>query len=431
MFFPRVSLPAGALALALAAALPAAAQTTDAMTGDWGGTRTALEDDGIKLGFGYTSEDAYNTSGGDRSDFAHSGQLTLDSTFDLGKLWGWDGTQFRFTLTHRDGDNLNDKVGLNELLQSQEVFGRGRIWRISNLWLSHDFADGRVQVKAGRLAVGDDFDNLNCEFMSLTFCGSQTAMIVGDYWYNGPISQWGALVNAWLTPQIYLRAGAYQVNPTYARESHGLALNPSGTIGTLTPVELGWNPQLGDKLDGHYALGGWYSSAPREDVYRDINNDPAGLTGLDLAMRTGAYGGYFVGAQQFTHGNGGSDKAGLRGFFNVVQTDRRTGSIDRTANLGVTYTGIGQARAQDQIGLALGATHVNGRLGDYQRQVNTLGGVPVTVQGGSEYSAELYYAFAATGWLILRPDLQYVVHPGGSSDNPDVMVVGVKTSIAF
>lgn len=422
----------GALTLALIAALPASAQTRDdALFGDWGGARSRLEDRGIKFDFGYTSEDAGNTTGGDGEHFAHAGQLTLDSTWDLGKLWGWDHTQLRATLTHRDGDNLTERAQLGQLLQSQEIYGRGNIWRISNLWLAHDFAGGRLQVKAGRLGVGDDFDTLDCDFMSLTFCGSQSAMIDGDYWYNWPISQWGLVINGWLTPQVYLRTGAYQVNPSYARESHGLMFNPSGTIGTLTPVEVGWNPSFGDGLSGHYALGAWYSSAPREDVYEDINGDPAGLSGLERAMRTGAYGGYLVSNQQFTHGDGSSEKAGLRGFLDMVVSDRRTSSIDRTVHLGASYTAPFASRPHDQIALALGATHVNNRLEDYQRDRNLVEPVPVRVQEGSEYTAELFYAIAVTGWLTVRPDLQYVVHPGGDSANPDGLVVGLKSSIKF
>jgi porin len=33
--------------------------------------------------------------------------------------------------------------------------------------------------------------------------------------------------------------------------------------------------------------------------------------------------------------------------------------------------------------------------------------------------------------VSIRPNLQYVMHPGGSSQNDNAVVVGLKTAIAF
>ena len=65
-----------------------------------------------------------------------------------------------------------------------------------------------------------------------------------------------------------------------------------------------------------------------------------------------------------------------------------------------------------------------------ERAQNGAGLGPVDVQD-SEYAVELYYGLQATDWLMARPNLQYVSHPGGTSHNKDVLVIGLKTSIDF
>jgi porin len=55
---------------------------------------------------------------------------------------------------------------------------------------------------------------------------------------------------------------------------------------------------------------------------------------------------------------------------------------------------------------------------------------PVAVQT-SEYPIEIYYSINATRWLIVRPNLQYIRHPGGTSENENVVVFGLKASVSF
>ncbi len=390
---------------------------------DVDGGRAALAARGLQFSLGYTSEDAANLSGGTRHTATHVGQLSLGTQLDLERLFGWSGMRGEVGLSHRDGDNLNERAGLGQLLQGQEAHGRGKQWRLGSLWLGKQWGDGRHGVKIGRLAVGDDFNALDCTAMGLSFCGSQPAMIVGDYWFNGPLSQWGAVLSYAPRDDLYIRASAYQVNPRYANErSGGLRLAPAGTVGTLTPVELGWHGKIGGR-QGRYALGGWYSSAPRADAWRDIDGRAWADSGLDAAMRSGAYGAWLSAGQQLSRGNGSSDQAGWRVQMDLVRTDRRTGSIDATSHVIATYTGIGSTRAQDQIGLGVAATEVNPRYrqaGDGQRSA-----------GRVEYSAEAYYRWQLLPGAVLQPALQYVVHPGGVSARPDVIVVGLKTQLAF
>lgn len=417
--------------LALACAAQAAGPGDAYALGDWNGERSRLAAEGIVFDLEYGSEVAHNLTGGARHMTSNTGQLSLDSAFDLDKLWGWRGASFRFTISDRSGNNLNTAAGINALMQPQEVWGRNQTWRLTQLWYGQDLLDKKLQVKLGRLAVGEDFSTFDCGFMSLAFCGDQSGNLVGNYWYNYPVSQWGALAKVNLNAQIYVKAGVYQVNPAYLETRHALSLNPGGTTGALFPVEAGWTPSFGDHLQGHYVAGGWYTNSAHPDVYTDVDGNPAGLSGQPFAQRDGAYGGYLTFVQQFTRGDRSRIDSGLRGFVNVTQADRKTSQVDREIAVGAVYGGPFAARPQDDVGLAFASTHANSRASAYRGQFDEGASAAAYLPArGSETTVELYYAWTPLRWLTVRPDLQMIHHAGGVG-GANVYVVGAKSAITF
>ncbi len=420
---PRVFIHVPPLLAACLVAAPGIAVAADSgLGGDWGGRRSAWSERGMDLDIGYTLEAARNTSGGTRRTSAHAGQLSAAARFDLERAWGWKGVRAQASLSLRDGDNLSTRAALGTLLQSQEVYGRGHIARLGSLWIGKRSQDGRMGAKVGRLSVGEDFNALDCIAMHLAFCGSQPAVFAGDYWFNSPLSQWGGVVEYHVVPDVYVRAGAYQENPRYAdTRGGGLRLAPSGTVGTLTPLEVGWEPSFSGR-DGHYAVGGWYSSAPRADA---VQPGPSALVAPQVAMRSGAYGGWASAQQQLTRGNGSSAAAGLRGQVAFAQGDRRTGTIERMFNVQLVYTGPTLARADDRIGLALGTTWVNPRAA---RSWQMDAGGP---RARAEHVAEVFYGWSPLPGLELQPGIQYVRHPGGMAERSGVVVAGLKADVRF
>jgi porin len=421
-----------AAALALGLAFCSCASANDATTasyalGDWNGLRSELADRGITFNLGYGSELAHNIRGGERELTRHSGQLALGMNADLERLWGWHDAEFQVSVSERDGRNLGADAGIDPLMPIQENYGRGQTWRLSELWFGQTFFADRLQVKLGRMGVGADFSLFGCDFMNITFCGGQPANTVYDYWQSWPISQWGALAKLRFAGDWSIGAGAYQINPYYSGRSHGFSIDPNGTIGTLFPLELAWKPVVAG-LPGDYKLGGWYSSADRADVYTDIDGGAAGLSGLDFAMRSGSHGVYVMLMQQVTGDT--VSKRGISLFLNLLQSDYATNPIDRAISAGATWRGIAAARPDDMLGIGYGTSSVNARTARYQRQLVARTGDDVDVQGETEQSAEIFYAIQVTPWLVMRPDLQWI-HNAGARNQPDVHVVGLKSSISF
>lgn len=416
----------------LLAPQPARAQETTSfgLTGDWGGLRAKLLDAGLDFQIGYTFEGAANPSGGDRREATGAGQLSVGATADLGKLLGDPGASFQVTFTHRDGRNLTADTGIDPLQQAQEVYGRGDVWRLTQFFYDQALFDDVVDLKLGRMTVGEDFAAFSCDFENLSFCGSQPGNLAGDYWYNWPISQWGARLKIHDGPRFYLETAIYHYDPRNLDPGKGLTLELGGGRGALVPVEAAWTPALGPrKLPGAYKIGAWWGDIPGADVFLNQARQPLVLFGGAPLQRRDRYGAYVNLQQQVTGSASPGDDHGLTLFLNLTQTDPETEAADRQISLGASYLGL-PGRPKDTVALAFATTHVNDRLAraDALLDAEGLADVPPP---RSEYVWELDYDAQAANWLSLRPNLQFIHQPGGIPGRPDALVVGIKATLAL
>lgn len=424
-----------ATAVALGFSANAAAQApspNQGLLGDWDGTRTRLHQSGIDFQLSYFAEPAYNLQGGTEKLLRSADQIAAGATFDLGKLWAWPKAKLQLTLTNRNGRNLSAEAGLDTLMQVQQVYGRGSIARLTELSYQQSFLDDTLDLKFGRLGVGGDFFPWSCDFMNLSFCGSLPGNIVST-WINWPVSQWAGRVKVALAAEWDLKLGVYQINPSYLDNNHGLTLgSPAGTVGALFPVELTWAPKLGAaQLPGTYRVGAWYDNSTQPDVFLAANGQPRVQSpGLPPLQRNGEHGYYASLQQQLTTIDGNSAR-GISLFLNYVHADPDTATISQTVSAGLLCAGPFAARPQDLLGFSAGWTKVNPRVADGQGLQNSAGANPPVAVQNAEYPFELFYSFVTTPWLTLGPALQYIYRPGGTSANPNVLVVGLNVGVIF
>jgi porin len=396
---------------------------------DWKGLRNELHDLGIDIRLAYTSESATNVQGGEREAVTYDDQVTLLAALDLQKLLGLSQATLQLSITDRNGQSLSSVADLDSLQQVQEIYGRGRTWRVTQFWYEQRYLHGRLDLKAGRITEGEDFAAFSCDFMNLTFCGAQPGNLVGSYWYNWPVSQWGARLKASIGSIAYVELGAFVVDPNELPVRYALDFgNPPGATGALVPIEFAWLPTLAQRLEGSYKFGAWYNTSNTDDVVDNTVGEPLAVDGGRPLVRHGAYGEYINFLQRVS----GSARTtqGMSLFLNATATDRRTADLDKQVTLGLFDRGLFPSRPADKLGLALGGTHVNGRVAAAESLENARDSTHVAVQS-TEYVAEVFYGAAVFPWLELRPNVQYVRHPGGTSTNTDDVIVGVKLSATF
>ncbi|WP_026471042.1 carbohydrate porin [Alkanindiges illinoisensis] len=414
------------------------AQESQWMLGNWNGKRTALAEQGYTFDLGYTGEMASLLDGGysnnHRTEYAD--QFALGTHLDLEKILGWPDTQAQITLTERNGHSLSDKnygvIGdprVGHLSATQEVWGRGQTWRLTDFWIQKQFLDKRLDIKLGRFGEGEDFNSFNCDFQNLSLCGSQVGNWVGDIWYNWPVSQWAGRVKYNMQPDWYAQVGVYEYNPENLERSKGFNLSTDGSKGAIIPIELVWQPKLGlQQLPGEYRAGYYHSTA-----------DSGRINSSDRTEHK--HGGWLVLKQQLTSktdtGNDDSmnnNSRGLTGFANITLHDKDTNTVDNFQNIGLVYHGWFDQRPRDDIGLGFSRIHVNDAVSRVQKQNDILLNIddpsyqPVQ---DTEYNAELYYGLHLSDWLTLRPNIQYIKHAGGVDYLDDTWVGGIKLQLGF
>ena len=431
-------------ALSLAGSVHAAGAFTEEspwMTGDWGGARTELLEKGYDFSLEYVGEVGSNLDGGYNDDTTarYSDQFALGVKMDLEKILGWKDAEFKLAITERSGRNIsNDRIGdprAGTLSSSQEVWGRGQTWRLTQMWYKQGYFDDKLNVKIGRFGPGEDFNSFPCDFQNLAFCGSQVGNWVGNIWYNWPVSQWALRIKYNITPEVYAQVGVFEQNPSYLETGNGFKLSGSGTKGMILPVELVWTPKLND-LPGEYRLGYYYSTAKADDVYEDGNGQAAAISGASYKSHSSKHGAWVVAQQQLTSHNGSAAR-GLSIFANATVHDKDTNFVDNYQQIGLTYMGPFDARPKDDIGVGIARIHVNDDVRKNRRLVNDLNNVDdydnptyLPIQD-TEYNAEIYYGFHVTNWLTVRPNVQYIKHPGGVNQVDDALVAGLKIQSKF
>ncbi|MBC3239347.1 porin [Pseudomonas lurida] len=412
-------------------------------TGDWGGVRSELLEQGVDVIVGYVGEAATNVHGGYNHDRTarYTAQWALGTHLDLQKLLGWNNAEFQLLVTERNGNNLsNERVSdprAPQLSSVQEVWGRGQTWRLTQMWYRQQFFNSALDLKFGRVGVNEDFASFPCDFQSLSFCSAPIGNVAGDVWYSGPVSQWGARVRYNLDERWAVQVGVYEQNPSNLQIGNGFKLSGSGTQGTLVPVEVIWKPTAGKQaLPGEYRLGYYHSSASANDLYDDVNGNPQVLTGQAPKSRSSKHGAWVIGQQQLTTHNGDASR-GLSVFASLTVHDKATSGIESFQNIGAVYTGLFDTRPKDDIGLGIARLKVNDDVTKRQQLLNDSTGIIdydnplyVPVQH-SEYNIELNYGVHVTDWLTVRPNVQYVRNPGGVYEVDNAWVAGVKLQASF
>lgn len=405
------------------------------MLGDWGGLRSELKDDGVNFSVDYTMESASNFAGGYQHSTTarYNDQEAFGVNLDLEKLLNWQDAEFQMTITNRDGQDLSGNIAdprTGMVSSVQEGYGRGQTWRLTQFWLRKGFFNDVLDVKAGRVTVGEDFDNFDSKFQNLAFGSGQPGNWRGDHWMNWPVSQWGGRIKLNFTPEVFLQVGFYNQNPYNYNRGDGFRLEFNQTEGNLVPVELGWKPTFGpDKLPGNYRIGYYYSSQ-NDNVYGSWRKD-------SFEDTSHAYGGYILAQQQLTSQGGSADR-GLSVLLQAVMNDHKTSKTDNYQAIAFTWKGLFDARPQDEIGVGAARIHINSDYTHMLRAENRTSGVSdyhnpayLPIQEGAEYNYEVYYNVHVTNWLQVRPNLQYIAAPGAVSKVDDAFVGGLSANLSF
>lgn len=399
----------------------------EAATGDWREARSALADRGVVLFGGYLAEVWGNTRGGIAPGAVYTGLFDFGVDIDLEKLAGWPGASFHNSWFYPHGGNISESHVGNLFTVSNAAAQDTLV--LYELWIQQELLDGIFSVRLGQLAADEEFaiSDYGALFLNATFGWppflSENMPNVGPAFPRGS----PGVRLAWEpAPWLTFLAAAFQAD-SFSPEAnpHGFRWDFGPGVGCLwmNEAQVRWFHDGDDpgRLPGQAKAGFWYQNAAYEiggNVYPN------------------SYGFYVVTDQMIhrapgaTAGKGGAGpeadapEGGMGWFGRIGFGPSGRSYLNFYGDTGLTYKGLLPGRPGDTAGVAVAM----GRLAPgAAQQLFDEGSRGV----GYEMVLEATYQCQVTPWLIVQPDLQWILHPGATRDEGNALVIGARASIIF
>jgi porin len=182
-------------------------------------------------------------------------------------------------------------------------------------------------------------------------------------------------------------------------------------------------------LPGQVKAGAWFFAG----VFPSVNNPSATLWG-----NTGYYGiiDQMLYRAPCCHEESkklNDEGLGVFGSVSYAPSDRNF--RDFYCDTGFNYKGILPTRHNDILGIGFAYGQVSNGMRSPQSDLSSA--PTYTPPDGSakalnyEMAFETTYVAAITPWLNLQPDLQYIIHPGATSQAGNALVIGLRATVVF
>lgn len=374
------------------------------LTGDWGGWRTDLEELGVEFGGGLTWDWSAAWRGGARNRATLGALLDANLAFDLERLLGLRRTLAyldAYSIQGRDpSDDVGDIQGFSNI-QAPDTDQVAEVWL--ETWVGDQF-----RVKFGKVDFNSEFafSEEGGEFVNSS--AAITPTLVGYPTYPDPATS----LNVFWVPNefyhlgvgVYDGAGAYGMR-TGRRGPRGFFDNADGDA-YLAVLEggMGWTGG-GSWGSGRLAVGGYHHTARFER--------------FDGGSQRGTSGAYAVLDQRIWRENpdDAEDLQGIGAMAYIGFGDPNVAAIARHVEVGATWTGAIAGRDDDVCGFLVTHAVLTGESG--------------AGFDGDETAGELFYKLQLTPALSLKPDLQYILNPGGDPSLDDALVATLRIELTL
>jgi porin len=375
------------------------------LAGEAGGAEP-LEGRGIAVSAVYSADYWHNTRGGLQRGGAYLDNLDLVLDWSGGREPG--ALRAQVHLVYNNGGSISAKVGDSHVLSNFET---DRAVRLLQAWL--EFAPGGDTDRSLRAGVYD----LNSEFDASEVGG---AFLNSTFGMGLDLAQTGvsgpsifpytglALRGRWRVNERWLLQAAVidgvPVDPDHPRRMTSLSLD--GDEGALLTAELEHRSS-----DWRTVVGHWRYTSRFEEL------DRVGPVGMPRTGRSNA------GVYGFVEGPlaevGGR---ALRGVLRLGSASPRYNAFSRTAQAAVLLEQPWLRREGEHLALGIATA----RRGADVRRAAATAGEPVRSR---ETLIEITWRAPLGERVVLQPDVQYVLDPGGAPDLRDALVVGLRFEV--
>ncbi|HUB48993.1 MAG TPA: carbohydrate porin [Acetobacteraceae bacterium] len=345
----------------------------------------------IILRLQYSGEAADNAIGGLHNGATYMNNILGQLTVNTDSAFGWPGGKFVLQAFYQNADSLDTQyVGA---LQDPSLIDTSGVAMYRLYQAYYQQILGNTDLLFGIYDLETEFGITRP--MDIFFNGAYAWTTTLDQsGVNGPSTYPSTSLAFRVRQQIAdhwsVQAAVLDGVPDSVKYPNINAVNINRTAGALLIAEADYTPTRTTKLMAGY----WDYTGKFEEL---------GEPGPDGIQRYvfGSSGGYIGGATRLYSQTA---RRGLDVFANLGIATAQTQQADRSLNLGVTYTGLLDARPIDRFGFAVGIAHA----GSPYRQMQIASGSGVEVY---ETNFELTYRAPITRWLVVQPDIQYWINP--------------------
>lgn len=408
------------------------------LTGDWGGKRSELWQQGIVLE-GNLRLDALRNRGGATGGGHTLSHLELKLRADLEKLFGWSHAVAYLNIDADAGSGINARH-TGSLMGVSNIEVPVPTTRLFHAWLQKGFLDDRFSVLAGIYPIDSEFFTMDSAAtllhpaygtpadLALTNTPSvfnNAAFGIRAKWLSGDreIYAMGALMDG--IPNDPARPKATAIR--FARGDGAFVIGEIGWMPLETghvfepvdPASVRQTPGLvaHEKYGGlsKYAIGFWrYGNRVPDQRDADANGDP---------LQRRSQGGYLL-AERTLFSLGSEAGRDVTTFGRYAFSSGHSTALDRTWNLGLRIRGPLASRPDDS--LAIGWTR--GRLAPKWRAVQAAAGTDTVA---AEDALEVTWRAAITQWFHVQPSFQHIRHPGGTMTARNATLLGARIELTF
>jgi len=355
----------------------------------------------------YTGDLIRNLDGGVKTGGTYLDNLDLQINAERGSIFGIPGLSgLLYGLYNNANEFSGEYVGDAHVVSNIDA---GQAWRIFEAWLDwapRDEAD--FSIRAGLYDLNSEFDShetgglfinsahgIGTDFSQSGLNGpsifpvTSLALRVRTGWGDGGYGQFAVLDGV----------------PGDPDDSKSNRIDLSGDDGALIVAEVGWAGGDWRKL----ALGAWVYTADFERL-----TDPGG------AEDDGNEGWYAIADRTVWRG----DAATVAAFLRIGQAEEKYNPYDGYVGFGTTVAGFLASRPEDELGLAVAI----GLAGDEFEASRALDGLGTD---SHETTLELTWRAPVTDWLVLQPDVQYIVNPGNDPELDNALVVALRFELSY
>lgn len=363
------------------------------------------EESSVTVGVAYTADLLHNTRGGLARGGAYLDNLDVTVHLDGERLWNIEGFELYAAGLYNNSATFSDRYSGDAFITSSIDTDRAvRLFEAWGQWTLGPNAQG--SIKAGLYDLNSEFDTTPARglFMNSVYGIGQDFAQSGQ---NGPSifpSTSLAVRGSWtLSESSSIKLAVLDGVPGDPDDPSRTRVDLSSDDGALIVAEYttarGRMTQL--------SIGYWRYTADFEDVLDTtasgaprVRSDNQGLYGTAEFML--------------------SDR--LTAFARLGAANRHLNAFDRFYAAGFVWNGVLPGSVGDQLGLAVSGGRASGPFRAAASSTSMI--------DGHEYNAELTWRIPINDWLVLQPDLQYVIDPGLDSSLRNAFIIGLRVELA-